>query len=194
MAKRHDTDPFNADLPLVRSLPAGSAPDRLRTFRNRPRRSQFMGTIETIDPKTGEVKITTPPSLTKQDAKAECDINNIMKQFSPAAQRQILAMGAQAGTYDDLPDQVDFQESMNLVAAATEAFESLPSRVRERFQNNPGRFLEFINDPKSQAEAIELGLAVDTRSPPSPPAPPEKPSKAPKAGGGAEPRGSSEPA
>ena len=33
-------------------------------------------------------------------------------------------------------------------------------KVRDRFQNDPGRFLEFANDASNYDEALKMGLAI----------------------------------
>ena len=56
--------------------------------------------------------------------------------------------------------RVDFQSSMNVIRAAEEAFNAMPAEVRDRFQNDPGRFLEFANDASNYEEALKMGLAI----------------------------------
>ena len=36
----------------------------------------------------------------------------------------------------------------------------LSAEVRDRFQNDPGRFLEFANDASNYEEALKMGLAI----------------------------------
>ena len=36
----------------------------------------------------------------------------------------------------------------------------MPAEVRDRFQNDPGRFLEFANDASNYDEALKMGLAI----------------------------------
>ena len=36
----------------------------------------------------------------------------------------------------------------------------MPAEVRDRFQNDPGRFLEFANDASNYEEALKMGLAI----------------------------------
>ena len=43
---------------------------------------------------------------------------------------------------------------------AEEAFNAMPAEVRDRFQNDPGRFLEFANDASNYDEALKMGLAI----------------------------------
>lgn len=112
-----------------------------------------------IDPATGEIMA----SMTKQSEMDACDIHNILKQYSPAGLQQLIAENTARGQYADLPDEVDFQQALNTVLEAEQAFASLPAKVRERFHNRPAEFLEFIADPSNQDEAIKLGLATDSR-------------------------------
>lgn len=110
------------------------------------------------DPKTGE--LVKEESMTKQSFKDECDVNNILRQYSPVALAQMMAERAALGRYADLPSNLDFQEAMNIVVEGKQAFESLPSQIRERFMNDPERFLAFMSDADNVEEAIKLGLAV----------------------------------
>lgn len=120
-------------------------------------RSATWFTNEIQDPVTGEIR--QDPSMTKQSFVDQCDLNKIMKQFNPREQARIMAMQAQGGSYDDLPDEVDYQEAQNIRIRAETAFATLPSSVRKRFDNDPGEFLAFMADPANQDEAITLGLA-----------------------------------
>ena len=60
----------------------------------------------------------------------------------------------------DFEETFDFQSSMNVIRAAEEAFAAMPADVRDRFQNDPGRFLEFANDASNYDEAVKMGLAI----------------------------------
>lgn len=116
--------------------------------------------------------ITKPPSMTKQSFAAECDINNIIKQYRVTGMVTHISDQAQRGTYTDLPDPLDFQESLELVRSAEVSFASLPSKIRDRFANDPGRFLAFCSDPANLKEMGELGLL---NTPPAPQPPAEQP-------------------
>lgn len=138
-------------------------------------------TGDVVDPITGEV--THPPSMTKQSFVAECDINNIIKHFRQTGQIQHMSAKAALGTYEDLPDPVDFQTAINIVLEAEQSFATLPSHVRARFGNDPESFLAFMADPANQDEILKLGLATDKRPPPPPP-PTIPPSPPPNPSGG----------
>lgn len=150
--------------------PIGTYKTRWSSFHRKHDRSATWYTGELVNHRTGEVYI--PPSRTKQSFVAECDINNIIKTFKISGQITHMSAQAQKGSYQDLPEPQDFQESMNLVIAAQKAFATLPSQVRQRFGNDPAQFLGFMSDPANQDEMIKLGLATDTRPPPIPAAEP----------------------
>lgn len=114
-----------------------------------------------------------PEPRTRQEFKDECDINNVIKHYKQTGQITHIAARAQQGTYTDLPDPVDFQDAINLVMEAENAFASLPAKVRDRFGNDPERFLDFMSKPENQDEMISLGLAKDTRPLKPPPSTPE---------------------
>lgn len=99
-----------------------------------------------------------PPSMAKQEFKRECDVNNIVKHFSPRHMSQLAALAAANGRFEDLPDQLDYQDSLNLIRDAEQAFMALPSKVRDRFGQDPAEFLAFMGDPSNEKEARELGL------------------------------------
>lgn len=98
------------------------------------------------------------PTRTKQSFKAECDINNIMKRYEKTGIIEHVAK--RPPNYGDFSDVTDYQASVNKVMEAQEGFMRLPSKVRSRFQNDPGQFLEFMNNPINIEEMISLGLAT----------------------------------
>lgn len=118
-----------------------------------------------LDRKTGE--LVPIPSMTKQSFAEAADINNILKQYKTPAMRALLMEQAGRGLYQDLPDPIDFQESMDMVIRAEASFETLPSKIRNQFGNDPVAFLEFMHDEKNQEQIYEWGLAQ--RPPPPPP-------------------------
>ena len=105
--------------------------------------------------------------MTKQSMAAECDINNILQRYEKTG---VLSHIRSGGTYETLPDALDFHEAMNLVLNAQQMFEELPSKLRARFGNDPAQLLQFCEDPANKDEAIQLGLVPlpETKDPPAP--------------------------
>lgn len=102
-------------------------------------------------------------SRTKQSFKDECDINNIMKRFHQTG--LVSHVNKYQGSYEDVSRGYDYRESLEVLKRAQEAFGSLPSKIRYRFHNDPGEFLEFMSNPANLDEAVELGLAVKRPAP-----------------------------
>ena len=100
---------------------------------------------------------TGEDSVTQQCFKDECDINILLKKFAVTGQ---LPENVRVPQFADFEEAFDFQSSMNVIRAAEEAFNAMPAEVRERFQNDPGRFLEFANDASNYDEALKMGLAI----------------------------------
>lgn len=133
-------------------------------YRPHPRVA-FDGSL--TNPITGEIYY--PPARTKQEFVKQCDINNIIKEFSITGQWSHVSAKAAQGAFVDLPEAYDFQSSMNTVIHAQEAFMALPAKVRDRFHNEPGEFLAFVSDPANADELVKLGIR---NPPPRPPAAP----------------------
>lgn len=111
---------------------------------------------ELVNPVTGE--ITNPPSMTKQEFVDQCNVNKIIKEFTITGQITHISAKAAQGAFIDLPAGLDYQNSLNIMIKAEEAFMALPAAVRDRFGNDPAAFLEFMSDPENGDEMIKMGL------------------------------------
>lgn len=94
-------------------------------------------------------------SLADQSQADAADINVIVRNFGvtgelPTNTRMPLAL--------DFVEAVDFQSAMNAIVEAERSFAAMPAKVRERFGNDPHRFIQFCDDPENKAEAERLGL------------------------------------
>jgi phage internal scaffolding protein len=98
--------------------------------------------------------LSTP---TQQHMKAEVDINNILRQYDRTG--LITHVNNATAQYGDFTEVNEYQESLNRVIAAQDAFAALPSNVRKRFANDPGEFFEFATNPDNFDAMVELGLA-----------------------------------
>lgn len=112
------------------------------------------------------------PTRTQQQFKEECDINNIAKNFGLTGR---LPVGVRMPIYGDFADVDDYQSALNAARRASQSFMAMPAHVRERFQNDPQRFLEFCSNDANREEAKALGLvrteAVSAQTAPPPDAP-----------------------
>lgn len=106
------------------------------------------------------VKTLTHPvgeSLTRQSFNAECNINNIMARFEKTGLAEHL--NNHQGTYGDFTQVSDYHTALLHVVEAQTLFNSLPSKIRARFGNDPGTYLQFVTDPENLPELRKMGLA-----------------------------------
>lgn len=93
------------------------------------------------------------PSMTKQSYAEEADINVLVRRFG-------ILDAAPAVPFPemDFTGAVDYHTALNMVRGAEEAFGDLPALVRQRFDNDPGKLLQFVTQDENRDEAVKLGL------------------------------------
>lgn len=101
-------------------------------------------------------------SRTKQEFRAECDINTIMSKY---VDKGIAPVSVGVGKYGDFSGASDFLDAQLTIKAAEEQFAALPAKVRDRFKNEPMAFLEFVSNKDNYNEARELGLLIEESAP-----------------------------
>ncbi len=105
---------------------------------------------------------SSKPSLTQQEFKESCDINNILAKFSVQAQalgvEPSQLMPQDQGTYGDFSNLDDFQTAQNKIAFLNDQFSNLPSDVRRKFGDNLNNFIGALSDPSRIDELGELGV------------------------------------
>lgn len=92
---------------------------------------------------------------TRQEFKAESDINTIMAQYMRTG--ELPQINVVAPQYLDVTE-MDFQDHMNKIREAQDLFDSLPSQIRNRFANDPGEFIDFCGDSNNHLELARMGL------------------------------------
>lgn len=102
--------------------------------------------------------VNNEPSMTQQQFKQDCDVNYIMDKFRKTG--TITHLRKEPGAYLDLLDMPDYQQSLQTVINAQNSFMELDAETRLRFDNDPGKFLEWLGDPKNEQEQIQMGLRV----------------------------------
>ena len=132
-----------------------------------------------------KVSITFDESLTEQNHRDKTNISNILNKYKKTG--MLTHVNHMQGTYADYPNANDFHEIQNVIANAKSMFESIPSHIRAEFNNDPGQFIDFANNPENREELIELGFS-DEHLPPAeePETAPAKKSEPEQKGGSAE--------
>lgn len=105
--------------------------------------------------------------ITKQSFKNQADINKIVAKFVKQGQTPPLPSDL---TFGFAPPYT-FHEAVELVRNADSYFMELPAQARNRFQNDPGAFLAFIDDPANRDDLYAMGIlekAVEAPGEPEP--------------------------
>lgn len=105
----------------------------------------------------------TQPSATMQNFKDDADINCIINRFETTGvlvdPTVPVSRVPQFGDFSELPS---FQDAQNVMVVANNAFSALPSKIRERFGNDPANYFSFVQGLKEGSdeydEAIRLGI------------------------------------
>lgn len=105
-------------------------------------------------------------SQVQQHLAEDTDINNIMAKYQKTGVFQHVS--SVMGEYGDFSDAPDYQTALNRIMEAESTFMELPARVRDRFGNDPAKFVEFSTNPENIEELRKLGLAPEAPKPPEP--------------------------
>lgn len=111
-------------------------------------------------------EIGEDPGQVQQHMRDETDINNIMAKYARTGElRHVTSM---AGEYGDFSSVPDYKTAMEHIMAADALFMELPAKVRDRFGNDPAKFIEFATDENNLEELRKLGLAPEAPRAPEP--------------------------
>ena len=110
------------------------------------------------------IDCTGDKMLTEQSHKREVDINEIVRKHGADMIAKTARLASAEFRFDDVTGN-DFQEASLKILKAKESFESLPSKIRKEFDNNPAIFLDFVHNPDNLDRMIELGLAKRVEPP-----------------------------
>lgn len=124
------------------------------------------------------------PSATLQSFKDDADINCIIARYENTGvlvdPSIPVSRTPNFGDYSELPS---YQEAQNVIIAAKNAFDSLSSKIRERFNNDPAAYFDFVRSLEKGSEAYDEAVRLGIVNEPSnsghevPPGNPEGSSK-----------------
>jgi len=95
------------------------------------------------------------PSLAQQHMKDECDINIIVERFGVSGE---IPQSPVSPRYGDFSGVTDYHSALNQINATMDDFMALPAKLRVRFDHDPVKLLEFLENDQNRNEAIQLGL------------------------------------
>lgn len=109
----------------------------------------------------------TDPTMTQQSDKDLTNINVIIAKYMKG---QPLPQVTEPAKFGDFTGISSFTEAMEMITKAKESFAEVPAKIRQRFNNDPQRFMDFIHDPANTEELVKMGLAKEppiTDTPPT---------------------------
>lgn len=105
------------------------------------------------------------PTRAQQQFADECDINTIVRKFGVTGQ---LPYDGRVPLDEDFYDLTSYQDALHALMEADQAFMTLSSDVRKRFDNDPAKFVQFVSDPANKDEWTKLGLTRPVEAPQAP--------------------------
>lgn len=94
---------------------------------------------------------------TQQQFKEESDINTIVERFGLTGEVPSDFRVPLSGDFTEHAN--DFHSALNLILESEREFMRLPAEVRNRFDNDPQKLLDFVEDAANIDEARALGIA-----------------------------------
>lgn len=96
--------------------------------------------------------------ITQQHFREETDINVIVQRFGLTGQ---LPRGAVLnGVYGDFTGITDYESAVATIEAAQVRFNQLPPELREKFENDPGRLVEYAESHTQEEWDRDFGAAA----------------------------------
>jgi len=105
------------------------------------------------------------PSLAVQSQRDEADINTIVRNFGITGR---LPQSIRLPSFGDFSGISDYQSALNAINEAENSFYQIPAKVRETFDNDPQKFIEFCENKENLPQLREWGLAPTPEAPPAP--------------------------
>lgn len=97
-------------------------------------------------------------TLAQQQFKDDADINYMMERFGVIDNVPKVTNMPTSGDFTQ--NVTDYQTALNIMVWAKQEFMKQPADLRSRFNNDPQLFMNFMENPDNQDEAIKLGLAT----------------------------------
>lgn len=106
---------------------------------------------------------TNTVSRTDQHTLYANDLNELVKRYTVDELSMYIAtksIGKTPITGHDFSSEPSKQDAMNEVKRLKDAFEQLPTEVKQQF-SGPLDFIKFVDDPKNMQRMISLGLMTE---------------------------------
>lgn len=101
--------------------------------------------------------------MTSQEFLTEVNINSILGRYARTGVLKGSGLGSgRQPQFGDFTSELTYHDQLNRVTQADSDFKALPSDLRNYFDNDPGKLIDFVQDPENREEAEGLGLIPKT--------------------------------
>lgn len=100
--------------------------------------------------------INNEPSMAIQSERDKCDLNIIKSIYDKTGIMNNVRKDEPK--FGDFTSSRDYHDVLLRAQEAQDDFMTLDAHIRARFDNDPGKLLDFVADPKNLTEAVKLGL------------------------------------
>ncbi|WNK13734.1 MAG: internal scaffolding protein [Microvirus sp.] len=94
-------------------------------------------------------------SRAQQHMVDDTDINKLVERYLVTGEMPQLKAPPLQGDFSQV---MTYQESLNLMIEAQRSFDALPAKIRNRFENDPGQFVDFCSNEANRDEVRQMGL------------------------------------
>jgi phage internal scaffolding protein len=101
---------------------------------------------------------TKGESLTEQQFAEESQIINKIRKYD--SQGFFDSINRNPAQYNDFTQVRDLADAIDQIEQARDAFQTIPSDVRKKFNNSPSEFFNFASKEDNYDELVKLGLAT----------------------------------
>lgn len=109
--------------------------------------------------------------MTVQSEAQNADLNFLLRELRGVDGIPVMGDSSKC-FYGDVSEVGDYQSCLETVIAARDAFMQQPAHIRAKFDNDPGKFIDYCTDPVNADEAIKLGLREAPAAAAAAPVPP----------------------
>ena len=101
---------------------------------------------------------TQGESLTEQQFAEESQIINKIRKYD--SQGFFDTINRNPAQYNDFTQVRDLADAIEQIEEARDAFQTIPSDIRKKFNNSPSEFFDFASKESNYDELVKLGLAT----------------------------------